>query len=311
MRAALLLGLLVVLAAAADAKLPPRPAETAVVSTGKAPCGLAVDRGRLLVGVYDTGRLLRIDASGRVVGRLRVGRFACRIAVGGGATWVTRDNANEVVRVDRRGRLRRIAVSSPLDLAVAGGSIWVTSFQTGTVTRLDLAGGRRAVLDVGGSPTGIAVCGGRLWVGHGRDATWLTAIDPRTARTSRVDVVVRTPRWPRCVRGDLWVTTEDSVLRVAPRSGELLGRFALDSTLGEAGAAGSVTVTAGDSHRLSDRRMIWVTNKERSLIYRIDPASRHVLGAFPAGPGALALARFAGSVWVTSFAGSDVRRFDP
>ena len=74
------------------------------------------------------------------------------------------------------------------------------------------------------------------------------------------------------MRGELWVTTEDSVLRLAPRSGKLLGRFALDSTLGEAGAAGSVTVTAGDSHRLSGRRMIWVTNKERSLVYRIHPA---------------------------------------
>ena len=57
--------------------------------------------------------------------------------------------------------------------------------------------------------------------------------------------------------------------------------------------------------------MILVTNKERSLVHRIHPAPRHVLDTFPAGPCALALARFAGSVWVTSFAGSDVRRFDP
>jgi streptogramin lyase len=300
-RAALLLVLIVVLATTADAKLPPRPTETAIVSTGRAPCGLAVDGGRLLVGVYETGRLLRIDRSGRVVGRTRVGRFACRIAVGGGATWVTRDNANEIVRVDGRGRLRRIAVPSPLDVTVAAGSVWMTSFETGTVTRLDLAGRRRAVLNVGANPTGVAACGGLLWVGHGRDATWLTAIDPRTGRTSRVDVVVRTPRWPRCVRGELWVTTEDSALRLAPRTGALRGHFRLGPTLAEAGAARSEPGTWA----------VWVTDKERSLVHRIDPLSGQVVDSFPAGPGALALARFAGSVWVTSFAGSDVRRFDP
>jgi streptogramin lyase len=61
----------------------------------------------------------------------------------------------------------------------------------------------------------------------------------------------------------------------------------------------------------SGARAIWVTNKERSLVHRIDPSSGHVIDAFPAGPGALAQARFGGSVWISSFAGSDVRRYDP
>ena len=158
MRATLLLGLLVVLATAADAKLPPRPAETAVVSTGKAPCGLAVAGGTLLVGVYETGQLLRLDRTGRIVGRVAVGRWACQVAVGGGATWVTRDNANEVVRIDGSGRIRRVAISSPYDVTVAAGSAWVTSFETGTVTRLSLSGRRERVHRVGGHPTGIAAC---------------------------------------------------------------------------------------------------------------------------------------------------------
>lgn len=34
-------------------------------------------------------------------------------------------------------------------------------------------------------------------------------------------------------------------------------------------------------------------------------------GSFSAGPGAFALARAGDAMWVTSFAGSDVRRFDP
>jgi hypothetical protein len=300
MRLAPLAALLALLVPSADAKLPPPPTETVVVPTGKAPCGLAVAGGSLLVGVYEAGQLLRLDRAGRIIGRVGVGRWACQIAVGGGATWVTRDNANQLVRVDRGGRMRRIAIASPYDVTVAAGSVWVTSFETGTVTRLDLAGRRELVLRVGGHPTGIAACGGRVWVGHGRDATWLTAIEPRTGRTHRVDVAVRTPRWPRCVRGELWVTTEVSALRLAPRTGALLGHFELGGTPAEAGAGGSPESFSG----------VWVTDKEHSRVHRIDPVAAHVVDSFPAGPGALALERFAGSVWVTSFAGSDVRRFD-
>jgi streptogramin lyase len=296
--------LLALLVPAAQAKPPPPPEESAVVQTGKAPCGLDAHAGELWVGVYVTGQVLRLDRGGHVQRRHRVGRYACQVAVDDRAAWVTRDNANELVRVDRRtGRLRRVSVSSPYGVTLAAGSVWATSFESGTVTRIDPASGRIIREHrVDGNPTGITACAGRIWVGHGRDATWLTAIDPRTGRTQRVDVVVRTPRWPRCIDGQLWVTTEDSALRVAPRSGALLARYALGSTLAEAGVASS---------SMGGVRTIWVTNKERSLVHRIDPVSRQVLDSFPAGPGALAQAQFAGSVWITSFAGSDVRRYDP
>jgi len=298
MRLAALAALLALVVPAADAKLPPSPTETAVVSTGKAPCGLAVAGGNLLVGVYETGQLLRLDRNGRIVGRVAVGRWACQVAVGGGATWVTRDNANEVARIDGSGRIRRIAVPSPYDVTVAAGSAWVTSFETGTVTRLSLTGRRERVLRVGGHPTGIAACGGRVWVGHGRESTWVTAVEPGAGRARRVEGRVRSPRWPRCVRGELWVTTEDSALRLAARTGAVRGHFPLGGTLAEA-AAGAERAAS-----------VWVTDKEHSRVHRLDPAAAQVVDSFTAGPGALALEHFAGSVWVTSFAGSDVRRFD-
>ena len=296
MRLVALAALLTLLVPAADAKLPPPPTETAVVS--KAPCGLAVAGGNLLVGVYETGQLLRLDRTGRIVDRVAVGRWACQVAVGGGATWATRDNANELVRIERGGRIRRIAVSSPYDVTVTAGAAWVTSFETGTVTRLDLTGRRERVLRVGGHPTGIAACGGRVWVGHGRESTWVTAIEPRTGRAQHVEVGVRTARWPRCVRGELWVTTEDTALRLAPRTSVVRAQFPLGSTLAEA-AAGAGSAAS-----------VWVTDKEHSRIHRLDPAAGQVVDSFPAGPKALALEHFAGSVWVTSFAGSDIRRFD-
>ncbi len=275
-----------------------------IVPTGRAPCGLAAHEGSLWVGVYEAGTVLRLDRAGRVAQRIRVGRWACRIAVDDRAVWVTRDNANRVLRIDRAtGGRRAVAVSSPLDIVLAAGSLWVTSFETGVVTRVDPVTARATrVFEIGGNPTGITFCAGRIWVGHGREATWLTAINPRSGRTTQVDVVVSTPRAPQCIRGELWVTTERALLRVAPRSGELLGHLPLEGTPGDVGlAVGAV----------SGQPTIWVTDKERSLVHRIDPAAGRVFDTFPAGPGAYSLERFGGSVWITSFAGSDVRRYDP
>jgi sugar lactone lactonase YvrE len=281
-----------------------RPPELiAVVPTGRAPCGLDTHGGRLWVAVYEMGQVLRLDRAGRIAGRHRVGRWACQIAIDGRAAWVTRDNANQLVRLDlRSGRLRRVAVSSPYDVEVAARSVWVTSFETGKVTRLDSAGRVTRVFEVGGNPTGVAWCGGRMWVGHGREGTWVTAIDPGTGAVTRVEVATRSPRWPTCIRGELWVTTENTALRIAPRSGELLGSIPLGQTLAE---AGGVRSAGGGSPT------VWVTDKEHSVIHRIEPTSGRVLDSVAAGPGALGIESFAGSVWVTSFAGSDVRRFVP
>jgi streptogramin lyase len=288
-----------VLVPTALAKLPPPPRQTAVVETGGAPCGLTAAGGELWVGVYEAGVVLRLDRAGRVQRRHRVGRWACQIAVDARAAWVTRDNANRVVRIDRRtGRLQPVRVDSPYGLVLAFGSLWVTSFETGTVTRIDPRTARPIrVLDVGANPTGIAACGGFVWVGHGRDATWVTRIDPGSGEARRFDVVLSAPRWPRCIRGELWVTTERAALRIDTRTGELRKHLDLGMTLAEAAGAQDGT--------------LWVTNKQRSLVHRVDPSGGWVIDVFPAGPGALSIARFAGSMWISCFAGDDVRRFDP
>jgi hypothetical protein len=83
------------------------------------------------------------------------------------------------------------------------------------------------------------------------------------------------------------------------RTGELLVNLPLDGTTGDVAAA--PTGIDGDW-------MIWVTDKERSLVHRIDRVTLRVVDTVAAGPGAFALAELDGSLWVTSFAGSDVRR---
>jgi streptogramin lyase len=272
-----------------------------VVATGPAPCGAASHEGTLWVGVYRAGTVLRIDPeSGRVVKRIRVGRWACRIALTDRALWVTRDRAGVVVRIDlRSGNRRAIAVGrDPFDVMVARGSVWVSSYGTGTIARFDATSGRITRVYRGAEyPAGITFCAGRVWVGHGRDVSSLTSIDPRTHAISNVDTRTDSPAWPRCVRGDLWVTAGDSVLRVDPRAGTVRARIDLGGTAAEAIAG--------------PEGLVWVTDKERSLVHRIGPRRNTWVDSFAAGPGAFSLARTGTSVWVTSFAGSDVRRYDP
>lgn len=294
-----ILTVLVVVASPASAKIPATPpAQTAVVPIGRAPCGIAAQGESLWVGVYSTGRLVRLAAeTGRVRSTRRIGPDACRLAVGSRAVWVTRDRAGELVRVPRAGGpIRRVSIGpGAFDVALGHGSVWATSFDGGAVVRVnpETASVSR-VFDVGPRPSGVAVCGGSIWIGHGGNATWLTAIDPRSNRVRRVDVVVESPGWPRCVGGELWVTTSDAVLWIDAQTRTLRGHFPLGGTPAEAA--------------LGPDGLVWITDKQRSVVHRLDPAIG-AIDSFPAGPGAYELVRVGRTMWVTSFAGADVRRF--
>lgn len=278
---------------------PPPPVQTFVVPTGRAPCGLAGRAGSLWVGVYEAGTLLRVDERGRIVRRIPVGRYACRVALDARHAWVTRDNANEVVRVDRRtgARLRVALGAMPFDVLHAHGFVWATGWDVGTLTKIDAAHGSvLETLAIGERPTGLAACGGTIWIGHGRGARRITSVDPATlaVRTARVTA---TPEWPNCIHGELWVTAPGAVLRLDPRTGRTLSRLRFGATLADA-------ALGPDGH-------VWVTDKQQSVVFRVSGDGRSVVDSFAAGPGAFAVERIDRSMWVTSFAGSDVRRFDP
>lgn len=291
---------LAVMPVAAGGSPPPKPTEGPVVRTGAAPCGIAARAGSLWIGEYETGKLVSLDdRDGRLQASVDVGRWACGVAVGPAAVWVTRDRAGELVRVSRgTGRVERMKVGTgTFDVLLAHGSVWTMSHDNAVIVRIDPRTRRPTrVYKHGPYPAGLASCAGRIFVGHGRDVTYLTSIDPGTHRMRRIDVGLAAPRSPTCVRGVVWVTTPDSVARIEPRSGRVLSRLHIGETLAHAAEAPD--------------GLVWVTDKQHSLIHRLTLAGDLVVDGFSAGPGAFALARAGGSMWVTSFAGSDVRRFD-
>jgi DNA-binding beta-propeller fold protein YncE len=84
-------------------------------------------------------------------------------------------------------------------------------------------------------------------------------------------------------------------VRIDPRRGTVIASIELGGTPARVAPAADGT--------------IWVTDKERNRIVRIDQTANTVVDELAAGPGAYALARAARSVWVTSYAGDDVRRY--
>lgn len=295
-RAVLLGGIAALVAAAPASSVPDL---TATLVTGRAPCGAAAGFGSLWVVNDAAGTLVRVDPlRNRVDGRVRIGRAACYVAAGAGAVWVVRYGADVVDRVDPYTlRHRTIRVDfEPFDVAVAFHSVWVSGFADGVVDRIDPRLNRVVErFPVGGHPTGLAVFGRQLVVGMGRGMPGFVLLDPATGATKQVSVGQRGPAAPIATRDSIWLaTSEDTVVRYDP------GR----------GIVASIPVSGTPANGAVDADgTIWMPTKATGSVTRIDPATNRAIETFPVGPGPLTVLHAFGSMWVTSYAGNDVRRF--
>jgi YVTN family beta-propeller protein len=276
------------------------PHPVATIPTGQAPCGAAAGFGAVWVANDGSGTLTRVDPrTNRVTRRVSVGRGACSVAVGAGAVWVVNYAAGSLTRVVPRTQARRsVRVGgAPFDVLVAFGRVWVTAWEDGILDEIDpesLGIVRR--IEIGPRPMGLAARLGALWVGFGREATEIARVDPRTRLVTRYPVGAARPGWFAAGTPDLWIQAADSdLLHVDPRNGQVLKRLHVGATLGQGALAPDGT--------------LWVPDKETNLVYRIDPDRQRVRDSFAAGPGAYLVLRAFGSMWVLSYAGSDVRRF--
>jgi len=216
-----------------------------------------------------------------------------------GAVWVVNYKTNALLRVDPwtlQARSVRVD-ATPFDVLVAFRRLWVTAWEDGVLDEVDPASltvVRR--VDVGPRPVGLAARRGAVWVGFGREATAIARVEPATAAITRVPVGAARPGWFVTGTTDFWIQAADSdLLHVDPASGKVLARLHVGGTLGQGALASDGT--------------IWVPDKELSVVYRVDPVGQRVVDSFPAGPGAYLALRAVGSMWVLSYAGSDVRRF--
>ena len=267
------------------------------ITTGHGPCGAVAAFDSVWVA-NDGGTLVRINPkTNRVVRRIRVGAGACSLAASRNALWIA-NYKRGLTRVTPRGRVKTIDVgATPFDVLVAYGRVWVSAWEAGELAVVDpatLKVVRR--IDVGPRPVGLAARNGTVWVGFGRDATAIARVNPLTFRVNRVEIGVRAPGWFVTGTKDLWIQANDGdLVHFDPISRRVLAHLQVGGTLAQGATAPDGT--------------IWMPDKERSVVYRVDPKRERVLGSFPAGPGAYVALRAYGSMWVTSYAGSDVWRF--
>ena len=277
------------------------PAAVARVVTGTGPCGAASGFRSVWVAVYGSGRLVQIDPiHNRVTQRIRVAPGICPITVGAGSVWVASDKTNLLYRVDPRlGRVvARISVAEwPAHVAFAFGSVWVSAFERGVLTRIDPRTNRvKRRYAVGGNPSGVARAGGFIWIAFGRTGTALGRLDPASGALTRLPIGHAAAGFLSFIGDSLWTTTADGfALRFEPTENRVVASFPVPGTPAE--------VASGPDG------IIWVAEKERNTITRIDPKTNLLLDVTSAGRGAFSIAPAAGDMWVTNFAGVDVWRF--
>jgi streptogramin lyase len=234
------------------------------------------------------------------VRRIHLAPGICPVAAGSGSVWVANDRLDVVYRIEpRRGRvLARIRVGRwPAHLLAEPGAVWVSAYERGTVARIDPARNRVArVYRVGGHPSGLARAAGRLWIAFARGGTDLGALDVRTGAVARAPIAHRSPGFVTAIDGSIWTTTEDgAAVRLDPATRRVIASPPVPGT-----PAGIAPARDGT---------VWVAEKQFDTLSRIDPRTNEVIDVTGAGRGALAIVAANGDLWVTSFAGADVRRY--
>jgi streptogramin lyase len=287
-------------AVAAAAALAAHPHVAARIVTGADPCESAATAKAVWVANDGAGTLVRVDPrTNRVVARVVVGRGACAVASGAGAVWVVNYRTDVLARVDPvTRRVRRTVVGgAPFDVLVEHGNVWTTGFGNGTLVQVEARTGRvLRRIKVGGAPNGLLYDRGAIWVGLGRDATEVLKVDAVSGSIKRIDVEATAPTHFVATTSGIWVANDgDTFTLLARDDGRVLKVVHFGRTLGQAA--------------LGPDGALWVPDKEVDTVFRVDPATGAALESFPGGNGAFQAVRAFDSMWVTSYAGSDVWRF--
>ena len=142
----------------------------------------------------------------------------------------------------------------------------------------------------------MARAGAFIWIAFGRAGTALGRLDPASGALTKLPIGHAAAGFLSFIGDSLWTTTADGfALRFDPGLNRVVASFPVPGTPAE--------VARGPDGN------IWVAEKERNTITRLDPKANLIVDVTSAGPGAFSIAAAAGDMWVTNFAGADVWRF--
>jgi DNA-binding beta-propeller fold protein YncE len=276
------------------------PQVIARITTGVHPCESVAAARALWVANDAGGTVVRVNPrTNRVTARVRAGQGTCAIAAGRHAVWVANYRTGRLLRIDTRTRkVRRVAVGgAPFDVLVSAGHVWASGFENGTLVEVD-ARTVRVIrrIEIGDAPTGLLRAAGSIWVGLGRGATSVLRVDPVSGIARRVDVGLPAPTHFVATKSGIWVADDgDGLALLDPLDGHVMKVMHVGRTIAQPA--------------LSPDGTMWAPDKETDTIFRLSPATGKVVDSFRGGNGAFQVVRAFGSMWVTSYAGSDIWRF--
>jgi DNA-binding beta-propeller fold protein YncE/predicted Ser/Thr protein kinase len=201
---------------------------------------------------------------------IAVGRGPLRLAVGGGAVWVTSASEGTLSRIDPSSREvsgRPLRLGAGISgVAFGDGSVWVSSPRRGAVLRVD-PGAREVVatIDVGGKPGAIAFGGGRVWVADEAGAG-IMAVNGTSGRIYRRGIVPHAAPLRLAVgAGGLWASSASTgaIRRI---------------DLGTALAGAPIQVGRGPAGITVGHGFVWVANSRGASVARVDPSVNARLG---------------------------------
>jgi len=188
----------------------------------------------------------------------------------------------------------------PTALATTGDAVWVANADDGTVTKIDARTRKPvATIGIGGDVSDLAVGFGSVWVADGNAGT-VTRIDPhqnlvtRTLSFGRSDPLVPEPVFLVAIGGGVvWVSRGDELLRIDPRTNDVVTRRPVPPAYG-------LTV-AGDD--------VWATTFTEQLL-RLDARTGEQTAAQQFASFIFSPVVGGGWLWA-SLGGSDLAYFDP
>jgi YVTN family beta-propeller protein len=150
--------------------------QTATVTVGTNPVGVAFDGNNMWVTNWGDGTVSKINVStDTVTATVTVGTNPRGVAFDGSNIWVANNGDGTVSKVDVSTDTVTATVTvgtNPVGVAFDGNNIWVTNANDGTVSKIDVSTDTvTATVTVGTGPRGVAFDGSNIWITNNGDGT--------------------------------------------------------------------------------------------------------------------------------------------
>ncbi len=277
--------------------------QSASVTAGTAPRGVAYDGSNIWVANTNSNNVMKFDATtGALLGTYSAGGNPVALVSDGANIWVANlgtSNVTELKAIDGTLVGTYGVGNNPYGIAFDGTNIWVTN-SGNTVTKLLASNGSVVgAYSVGANPIGVAFDGTNIWVANngGDSITLLRASDGTVLQTYSL----ASGSSPYALTFDgtnIWIVNEgnSTVSAVHPGGGSSLQ------------VVGTYNVGYAPMGATFDGNNVWVANLGDNTVTKLRAGDGTVLGTYTTGSGPCGIAFDGANIWVANRAAGTVSK---